>query len=543
MSELEVRGSELLIPGVTPGVELIGRQSPTFLWIPPHDDTLGVEVIELALACGLVLDPWQKLLIKLVCSVDPLDSWLCFEVAIVVSRQNGKGAVLQALELAWLFLFGDRLIAHSAHLFETSREHFLKMQALITDRDDFRRRVKRMREGRGSEEIELLGGQRLKFMTRKGGAGRGFTGNKVVFDEAMYLDATMMAAVLPTLATVPNCQVVYVGSAGMKHSTQLGAVRKRALTRADVNLMYAEWTAARAIRDEHGKLVGGDDPADPETWAKANPALGIRITVAYVRREMAALGGPETVEFGTERLGIGDWPVDGEAWDVISKEEWAAAADAGSQIVEGAAIALAIDSDPDRTMGVVAVCGLRDDGRRHVEVIERHRGTGWIVGATTAAVKKRPAPAAPVERADGDDQGDVADPPQLRVWEQALLDRMVEFKGKYRVVVVVVLKTSATASLIGALTRAGLPVQSPSDVDYAQACGDFQEGIADTGTVVHLDQPSVNAAVGGAAKREVAEGGWRWSRSAPAEPAPVVAPTLALWGHTKYGSVPRSRVF
>jgi len=138
--------------------EVVGRQEPTFLWVPEHDFTLGDEVIDLAAAAGLVLDPWQQLLVKLACSTDPVGAWLCFEVCVIVSRQNGKGSFLEAMELGWLYLFGDRLITHSAHLFETSREHFLRMQRLIGDNDDFSRRVKRMREGRGAEEIELVGG-------------------------------------------------------------------------------------------------------------------------------------------------------------------------------------------------------------------------------------------------------------------------------------------------------------------------------------------------------------------------------------------------
>jgi phage terminase large subunit-like protein len=509
-------------------VALVGRQEPTFLWVPDHDFSLGTEVIELAATAGLILDPWQQLLTRLACAVDDVGAWLCFEVCFVLSRQNGKGAVLQALELAWLFLFGDRLIIHSAHLFETSREHFLKMQALIRDSDEFSRRVRRMREGRGSEEIELVGGQRLKFMTRKGGAGRGFTGNKVVLDEAMYLDAMMMAASLPTLATVPNAQVIYAGSAGMKHSTQLASVRRRGYARDDPSLMYAEWSASKAVFGPHGELVEGDDPASPETWAKVNPGMGIRITGTYIRKEMAALGGARSQGFGTERLGVGDWPDEDETWEVIDKESWLARADKASQIVDRGSVALAIDADSERSMGTIGVCGLRSDGRRHVEVIERHRGTGWILGASTAAAGKPVAPDTDRELAD---------------WEQAVVDRMVELKARHRVCAVAVLKTSAAASLIAALVKAGLPVESPSETEYAQACGDLYEQVVEKDTVAHLDQPSMNTAVGGARKRTNVEGGWRWSRESPVDAAPIVVGTLALWAHQKFAPVPRSKVW
>lgn len=500
---------------------LVGRQDPTFLWVPPHADSLGDVVIDLAGSCGLVLDPWQQQLVRYTCAVDPADAWLCFEAGVVVSRQNGKGAYLAALELAWLFAFGDPLIIHSSHRFKTSREHFLKMQTLINGHDAFRRRVKAMRQGKGDEEIELTNGQRLMFLSRTGGAGRGFTANKVVLDEAMYLDSTMMEAALPTLATIPNAQVIYTGSAGMKHSTQLGLVRKRGLAGDDPALLYAEWAAEKAIYDEHGTLVAGDDPADEATWAKTNPGLGVRITSTYIRREMAALGGPNSPSFGQERLGLGDWPEDDQSWEVIGKDEWDADGDPSSVIPDRAAIALAIDADSDRAMGTIAVCGARGDARRHVEVIERHRGTGWIFGATTG----RDDPTRP-----------------LSDYEQAIVARMVDFKARYRVRGVAILKTSTAASLIAALVKAGLPVYSPSELEYAQACGQFYEAVV-ADMVRHIGQPSLTNAVGGARKRTNVEGGWRWSRDSPVDAAPLAAVTLARWAYETYAVIPRSRVF
>lgn len=482
------------------GAQLLGRQEPTYLWVPDYEETYGQEAIDLAAAAGLILDPWQQSLINHACALDPLDSysWLLFELAALVSRQNGKGSWLEALELAWLFLFGDRLILHSAHLFETSREHFLRMQALITNHDDFRRRVRRMREGRGSEEIELLGGQRLKFMTRKGGAGRGFTGEKNVYDEAMYLDSTMMAASLPTLATRPNAQVVYAGSAGMKHSTQLALVRKRGYAR-DPGLMLAEWAAEKPVYDERGDLIDGDDPAAPRTWAKVNPGFGIRISETYIRREMAALGGPNSPDFWRERLGIGDWPIDDEAWEVIDKGSWQDACDPGGQVPDGAPVAFGAYVHPKQEMGTIGVCGLRQDGKLQLEVVARHRGTAWMVP-----------------------------------W-------FVERKAVYgRYLRVAILKSSEAAKLIDELVKAKVKVLSPSEIAYAQACGSLHMAVKETRTVVHLGQASLNASVGGAQKREGAEGGWRWSPDAPADVAPIASVTLARWLHK---SVPVSDVW
>jgi hypothetical protein len=477
--------------------QLLGSQEPTYLWMPEYHETYGQEVIDLAAAAGLVLDPWQQLMVNYACALDPVGAWLCFEIAIVLSRQNGKGGVLEALELAWLFLFGDRLIIHSAHLFETSREHFLRMQALIRDHDDFRRRVRRMREGRGSEEIELIGGARLKFMTRKGGAGRGFTGDKVVLDEAMYLDRTMMAASLPTLATRLNPQVVYTGSAGMRHSTQLGYVRNRGYARDDPALMYAEWSAQEAVWDERGERIGwriAGDRAAPQTWARVNPGFGIRISEAYIRKEMRTLGGPDSAEFGTERLGIGDWPEDEEAWEVIDKESWVDARDPDSQIPPGKALALGLYYNPQRDLGTIGVCGWRADGRLHIETAHRHRGWAWMT------------------------------------------PKVVEMIGEHRPCAVVVLRTSAAAAVIEDLVNAKVAVQSPSEIEYAQTCERLRVGVKEKDSVRHLDQASLNASVGGAQKRAGSEGGWRFSPDVAADVGPVASVTEAMWGLERFGN-------
>jgi hypothetical protein len=39
--------------------------------------------------------------------------WAAFEAGLEVARQNGKGGVYEARELAGLFLLGERLLVHS----------------------------------------------------------------------------------------------------------------------------------------------------------------------------------------------------------------------------------------------------------------------------------------------------------------------------------------------------------------------------------------------------------------------------------------------
>ena len=93
------------------GVPLLGDQEPRLSSLPPFDsDVSGRNAVSLAEVAGLELDPWQRLVLE--SGLRRRGSkWAAFEVALIVARQNGKGTVLEALELAALFLFPDvRLI-------------------------------------------------------------------------------------------------------------------------------------------------------------------------------------------------------------------------------------------------------------------------------------------------------------------------------------------------------------------------------------------------------------------------------------------------
>ena len=64
----------------------------------------------------------------------------------------------------------------------------------------------------------------------------------------------------------------------------------------------------------------------------------------------------------------------------------------------------------------------------------------------------------------------------------------------------------------------------------AQACGQFFDAVS-AGTVRHLGQPGLTAAVAGAASRPLADA-WAWARrNAATDISPLVAVTLAAWGH------------
>ena len=293
---------------------VLGEQRPRLQSVPPWAVSEGDRVADLAEAAGLHLDDWERWVLQQGLGRARDGKWAAFEVALIVARQNGKGAVLEALELAALFLddFGVDLILHSAHEFKTASEAFRRIQGRIESSPSFKRRVRQVYLQRGAESGEMKNGKRLRFIARSGGSGRGFSADLVILDEAYELGDSQMAALLPTLSARPNPQIWYTSTAGFPTSTQLGLVRSRGLRGDDPSLAFFEWSA-----DENNY-----DPADPACWAQANPGMGIRITGEYIAKERAALS---PAEFDRERLSIGDYPSEDGGWGVIGQDAWMSA--------------------------------------------------------------------------------------------------------------------------------------------------------------------------------------------------------------------------
>ncbi len=462
-----------------PGV-LRGDQEPRLSSVPPFASSAGQEAVELAASAGLLLDPWQELVLRGALGERLDGKWSAFEVGLVVARQNGKGAILEARELAGLFLFGERLILHSAHQFDTALEAFRRILELIESTPDLDSRVKRVSRSHGEEGLELKGGQRLRFKARTKAGGRGFSGDTVILDEAMILPSSAISALMPTMSARPNPQLWYVGSAvdQVEHpdGRVFAGIRDRGMVGGDPSLAFFEWSA-----EEH------DDPADPVTWAKANPGLGIRITAEHVAREQRSML-PKA--FGVERLSIGDWPSPGGGWRVISEDLWRSlcVTDHG-----GSPGAFALDVAPDRSSASIGAAGLSAEGVPLVRLLENGAGTDWLV------------------------------PAAVRLWERWRLPFVIDTSS-----------SSPAATVAAPLERAGVSVHRVSTANYVIACGDFYDA-ADSRRLAHTDQPELNAAVAAARKRTVGDA-WAWSRKDATDISPLVAVTLALHGLTSAAS-------
>ena len=253
-------------------------QLPRLQLAPPVQTSAGKEAIDFAAKAGLILDPWQCYCLDLSLGEGDGGKWASFEVCLICGRQNGKNSILEARQLAGLFLFGEELIIHTAHQFKTARRSFRRLLRLIEQTPELDRRVAKVSRSHGEEGIELKNGHELQFLARSGQSARGFSGDLLIYDEAMFLISEDVGASLPllsarTLATDGGPQVWYTASAGMMHSTQLARVRRRGIAGTDDALTFLEYSIDPHTPRCDPSCSKHDTPFTPESYLKANPAL------------------------------------------------------------------------------------------------------------------------------------------------------------------------------------------------------------------------------------------------------------------------------
>jgi hypothetical protein len=475
---------------------------PRHLWIPDRAGSFGSLAVEVAELAGIELDPEQKLALDAILSIDPVGAWSTLEAALIEPRQNGKTRLFQVVALYDLFVAPRdlvRLVVWTAHLFDTSQEAFRDLDEILSGTPYFARKVARVSKAHGKEAFELKDGRRIRFRARSETGGRGLTGDRVVLDEAFALKAGELGSLLPTLSARPNPQVLYGSSAGMVGSGHLRTVRDRGRAGGDPSLVWAEWCG------EPGECQRGDDcdhrPGAPgcvlddeDRWRQANPALGRRITIEYLRSERRAL--PPN-EFARERLGWWEDPVDGgTGW---TEEQWAACANPDAPFPDP--VVLGLDVAPGHVSAAITA-----HSGRVTHLADHHRGTSWILGTD-------------------EDPG-----------------RLLELDAEHQVVAVVIDPTGPVGGMIPDLERAGFSVRSKANPkgklvlldgrEQTQACEQLLAGVID-GTFVHRGEYALDTAALNAGRRKAGDS-FKWSRlDSTVDISPLVAATCGSFEASK----------
>lgn len=453
------------------------------------------------------LDPWQQWLLRELLAERPARPedgeepgylWAARTAAMVVARQNGKGKVLEARELVELYLLKTSLTTHTAHEAATADKHFTRMRQLCNSHRELRRRLlpvsARTGEsasfsfGNGEWLIKLADGPAIEFRTRTGKSGRGFSGDLLVFDEAMYVSAAQANALVPTMSAKPNPQLIYAGSAvdTQEHpeGETLTRVRNRALAGGDPSLFYAEWS------------MEGEDPDkvdvhDEAGIAQANPALGYRLTWPSIEGERPNL---TRRGFAVERQGVGAWPVEkGPDEGVLDYARWGTLAEHAQPLTDP--VSLAIDTNPLRSSTSIMVVGWTPTGRAMAEVIERRSGTGWVVERLRSLIAK---------------------------WDPCAVG--MDSKGP-------------AASLLPDLRKAGIEPAVTTYSELVEACSRWTDALNE-GVLAHRDDPRLNDAVRTAQKRGTTDQTLFARAKGGEDITPLVGGAIALWALERFGDAP-----
>lgn len=431
----------------------------------------GDDALELAASAGLVLDDWQRWVVWESMQRAPDGRWAASEVCVVVPRQNGKGSILEARQLAGLVLEDESLAVHTAHEFKTAYEHFLRLTRLIESTPDIERLVSKVRRGAGEQAIEMRSGSRLRFLARSSGSGRGLSAPTLYLDEAFALTAAEMGSLLYAQSAQPDPQLWMTSSAPKRTSAVLAQMIRRVGSGADEpRLLGAVWMA-----DRDGSRW------DEARWQAANPGFPHRIRPETIATELRNAGDdPEMLaEFDRERLGLVE--LSDEAGTVVPLGVWDGLVDDGWEM--SPPVTVVLDVAPDSLAASFVAAQIDGDGVARIEVVDRRPGSDWVVEAAKGVVA---AALGPLHVASG----------------------------------------SPAAAKVAELRSAGLEVvEVPADA-VRRACQAFVDRCRD-GRLRHRGGQAIRSGLVGAGRRESGDQ-WSWSRaSSTTDITALVAASIA----------------
>ena len=488
---------------------LLGRQEPRVRTLPPG--TVGSLVEDVRDICDLAKlhnDPWQDGALEAITSVDAFGLWAATEFGVLVCRQQGKGNILLAYELAHAFLWpradgAPKLIGHTAHENKTAREAFLRAKRTILASPSLRRQLKGggretahgisgISTGNGNWAIELENGTRILYFTRTAGAGVGLSFDVLIVDEAQHTPLTIIEALLPTVNASPNPQTLFTGTAPkedqdgeyFQHLRDRG--RKGGVERTG-------WIEHTPEGSDDPKLAAEINLGDIEVWKQGAPGLGLRMSLSTMVDAWERLGRTAPESFGRQYLSI--WP------------------DTPEEIIESAN-----DLDMAKWLG-----GVVDErvaaGRPVVLALALGRGGGY---SSIAAAQRA---------SDGRILLEHLDTKAQSLWVPPALKK---FKADLQAASIVLDQRNAEP-ILPDLAKAGVRYLAMSMSEVAAAFDLMIEHV-NAEAVVHPDQAEVTIALQNAVPRVMSKTGnlRTWEQGDPSEPVTVVqALTWALWGLKK----------
>ena len=434
---------------------------------PVWVQTYGPEVCEVNAVAGFAPDPQQEHILDAIFGILPDGRPAEFAHAIESCRQNLKTGTLKMATNGWLIVTEQPLIVWSAHELDTTLEAHRDLAQMWEDTPFLSKRLKpgRSRDGikanNNEASIETAAGPRVKFKARTRTGARGLSGDKLILDEALFLLAAMMGAILPVMTARPHGQVVYAGSAGLSGSDVWRDIVQRGEAGTSPRLGFDCWRAPRedcadpnCVHPKDALVRGIDCALDREHLIRAaNPTITTgRITVQTIRDLRQEL---PPAEYMRECFGWWD-EVDATLPPAIDLVTWIGRQN--NEARQPTQANLVVDVRPDRSAASIGVGAQGAHGKTLVMTRTRP-GTSWVVDELAQLIEHH----------------DIA--------EVALHPR------------------TQAGGLIPALTKAGIEFEPLTTGEVGNACAWVQEAIKND-EIEHVGQADLDSAVGNAATKK-----------------------------------------
>ena len=427
-------------------------------------ETFGGKVELISRGLALPLMPWQQSVVDVF--GEQLEGCPAYrELVLTVPRQSGKTTLILAVMLHRALYYGrPQRIAYTAQTGHDARQKLLDDFVPILERSPFASLVERVYRANGDEAVIFTNGSRIEVLRNSISSGHGRTLDLAIIDEAFAdEDDVREQALLPTMATKKDAQILIVSTAGTERSLYLK--RKVDQGRAAVDagqtdgIAYFEWSAEPE-----------DDPFDREVWRRAMPALGLTVQETAVEHAMSTM---TLNEFRRSYLNV---------WSTVSEQmipQKVFAASCSAKVAPAGSLSFAVDVALDRSRGSIAVA----DRDGNIELIENKEGVGWI--------------------------------------QQRALELWRRWKGT-----IIVDGYGPASSFVDPLRALGVPLEIYRTADVVAACALIYDAILDKTIHVKSDD-RLDKAVAAATRRNVGQQWLWQRNTPDADISPLYAVTLA----------------
>ena len=298
-------------------------------------------------------------------------------VLIEVARQNGKTVISKVIASFFINVLGVQNIFGTSLSLDKAEEVW---EAVIADQEripELSAEIDRVGRTNGNKRLVLKGGRIYKVGAPTRRAGRGDSNDLVMLDELReHRDWETWSASAASTNAKPNGMILCFSNAGDPDSIVLRQIRSNAISAITGKAAgdFGGEVDTEALGLFEWSSPDGAKTDDIDAIAHANPAMGYGLLTE--RALMANRGTFPESKFRSECMcqqveTILPNPFPDGAWD--------AGTDLESSIAGESELFYGIDLSSDRRWTSIGVCGLREDGNWHIEVVARRVGTEWAI--------------------------------------------------------------------------------------------------------------------------------------------------------------------